>query len=64
MTSKTLCVLALITLAGCRSERAAQADGRIVFDKQGCAFQVRPNVGDTSFVLRLKDADQSGCKLP
>lgn len=65
VSSKTLLYAALVMLSGCwRNDDLSQADNRILFDKEGCAFIVQPNVGDTSFVKRMRDADKEGCQLP
>lgn len=51
-----------LLLCACRPADYAAADGRIVFDKDGCAFLVKKNIGATSFVIRLRDADKETCK--
>lgn len=54
-------LLLALSLTACRRPQHAQADNRILWDAQGCAFHVRPNIGDTSIVKRLADADKPTC---
>jgi hypothetical protein len=59
-----LTACALLTLAAC-SDEPAYLTNRIVKDRDGCAFTVRPNVGDTVFLRFLPDAsDMQTCKFP
>ena len=54
-------IAVLFTIAGCRSEANAKADGRILWDKQGCAYYVNPHFGDTSFIRPLPDSNAPEC---
>lgn len=54
--------LGLLLTACSRDDMAAGADNRILCSFEGQAFQVRPHVGDTSFVIRLADADSQCAK--
>ena len=56
-----IAALGVLSLSGCRSKEYSRADTRILFDKEGCAFYVRPNFGDTSFVVPMRDANQPTC---
>lgn len=62
---KTLLVLAIVlACTGCtRSPAVSEADNRVLWGNDGCAFMVSKHVGDTSFVRRLPDADRSTCTL-
>lgn len=60
-TRVALILLVLLALSGCRSRDAAALDNRIVWDKNGCAFTIVPNIGDTSFVRPMKDANRESC---
>lgn len=58
-----LLVLLAACLCGC-NRIDAQADNKILFAADGCAYYVRPGAGDTSFVRRIPDADKPTCKAP
>lgn len=57
LTTKILCVLAFAALAGCRQDALSQADNRVLFDREGCAFIVRSGVGNTSAGRRFEAID-------
>jgi len=54
-------LLIICLTAGCRSEQNAKADNKVLWDSNGCAFYVRPNVGDNSFIRPLPDANKPTC---
>jgi hypothetical protein len=58
----TIC-LVLAALAGCsgQTKEARALHKVIVFDRTGCAFMLRANVGDTLFADRLTDLDHPEC---
>lgn len=56
-----LILMCLLSLSACRSRDYAQADNRVLWDKDGCAYHVDPGAGDNSFVQRMPDADKTGC---
>jgi hypothetical protein len=60
--STALC-LVLAALAGCsgQTKEARALHKVIVFDRTGCAFMLRANLGDTMFADRLSDLDRQGC---
>jgi len=51
----------LVCLSGCDAEMH-KADNRVLWDAAGCAFVVSPNVGNTSFVRTLPDANKPSCR--
>jgi hypothetical protein len=55
--------LVLAALAGCsgQTKEARALHKVIVFDRTGCAFMLRANLGDTLFADRLTDLDRQGC---
>jgi hypothetical protein len=55
-------LLIVLALAGC-SKVPAMVDGRILTDKDGCAFIAARNVGDNLFLRRMKELDKDTCKL-
>lgn len=57
MRAAGIALLALVLLAGCRSESVSGLDEQIVCSLRGEAFFIRPGVGDTSFVIRTITAD-------
>ena len=57
---RALIVVAALMLAGCA--RGDRADGKILWDAQGCAYLASKHLVDTSFVNRIPDADKATCK--
>ena len=63
MTRLAIAALCVV-LGGCRSADSSLADHRILWSAEGCAFTVRPGVGNASFVRPIRDADKPTCKQP
>lgn len=61
MNGKFALLAAVLSLAACRDAENTQADGRMLWDRDGCGYYVRAGIGDTSFIKRVPDADKSSC---
>lgn len=56
--------LIAIILTGCGSDNIPSTyDNRILYDKDGCAFIVKHNVGDNMFLNYLKEVSKPECKF-
>lgn len=56
-------VLVSLTLSGCQGEIPEKMDSKILYDKDGCAFVIRGYVGDTVFLVPLKEVSLDTCKI-
>ena len=56
-------VLVSLTLSGCQGEIPKKMNSKILYDKDGCAFVIRGNIGNTVFLVPLKEASLETCKI-
>lgn len=57
---KYLMMMALVLLSGC-SQEVKYIDGKTLWDKHGCAFIARRNIGNNLFLEFNQDLSKDGC---
>ncbi|MNQ26035.1 hypothetical protein D3C85_392600 [compost metagenome] len=63
MKIKLLSLLTICAITTACSDIPDKLNNRILFDKEGCAFIVKKNVGDTVFLSFIKDSSKDSCKF-